>query len=254
MGADQNKVIRRISKELYELKFDDQSGIDNYFFEKMFDVYLSRFCSDIEKWIDTICEKQTEKKRSYGDIDWSVTIFENTVDKRVLYFDNHCSCADETQFIIIQDRKTGFTHLRTVYNKSDYKKGNNYVHRPNLKWYKDRKFSLEFDEKLHRGPLGGSYGDCRDNGFLMTFSKGIFFKIAQKITNRKPQTDEQKAALEPFLKDFMDSVKKHKEYEGISDEDIAPEYEVEQGSLGCYGQLKRAIFDLSGSAFELNEE
>jgi len=237
MGKQQDIKIQEIAQDLFNLKFDDQTGIDNYFFEKMFDQYLGLHCKNIEKWIDTIFEKQTDKKRSYGDIDWSVTILKNDDSKRVLFFDNHVTCASETKFIIIQDVRKDYkktTHFRMVWNNSDYKKGNQYVHRPNLKWYKDRGFDLNFNDKLHMTPLGGSYGDCRDHGFLMTFKKDI-------LSNMLGESSD-----DPAIQKVIDSIKEFNEGRG--------DYDVEDGSLYRYSELKRAIFDLNCSANELNNK
>lgn len=233
----ERKIVKDIAKQLFDLQFKDQNGIDNYRFDQMTNEYFGLYCPLIEKWIDTIFEKQKEKKESYGDYDWTVTIIKNTPEKRVLFFDNHCTCADINQFIIIQDYRKDYkktTHIRLVWGKSDYRKGNNYVHRPNLKWYEDRGYDLEFNDKWHTGPLGGSYADCRDQGFLMTFSKDLF---THTLLTTAPI---------PELQSMYDEVKKYREERG--------EYDVEDGSIYCYPDLKRAIGDLAYTAQMLNEE
>lgn len=207
------KKLQVMAKDLFDMRFSDETGIDNYFLDNFMAHYISILIPKLDYWFETVWKHQTSKRESYGDIDHSITKFESVFigeskpsplnknetwkddDKkmRVMFFEDHSSCADHTKFLVVQertswaennaddaakfDKKTlaGFArfdtfkyHLRIIYDKTDYKKGNQYVNRPNLKWYKDRQFNVGYVEKLHATPLGGCYGDCRDNGYILS--------------------------------------------------------------------------------------
>lgn len=166
---------KKLAEDLFSES--DDNGIDNYEFEKFIDYYMSLFLPKIIDQFDFIWNNQRENVRSYGDIDWSIEKIING-SRRILYVKNNVSCADTTQFLVIKEKNSikEKIHIRTVWdNKStDYKKNNKYIHRPNLKWYKDREFNLEYVESLHNTALGGSYGDCRDSGYVLTASKYYF--------------------------------------------------------------------------------
>ena len=220
------KTEMEMAKEIFGWRYKDESAIDNYRFDNLFDKYISLHCPDIEKWIDTIFEKQQEVHKTYCDIDWGIDIIMNTPTKRVLFIDNYCTCADITQFLVIQDTIKDYkttTHLRLVWNDedTDYKGENRYISRPSFKWYKDRGFDLNFKEEWHMTELGGSYADCRDAGFLMTFSKEI------------------------DLEELSESIRKYRESRG--------DYNVEKGSLYRLGELKAKMWDLYGAWIELTK-
>ena len=234
------KTETEIAKEIFSWRYKDESAIENYRFDSLFDKYLQLHCPDIEKWIDTIFKKQKKTKETYGDIDWGITIVMNTPTKRVLFVDNYVTCADVTKFLVIQDIVEGYkrtTHLRLVWDDdaTDYKQGNNYTHRPNLKWYEDRGFDLKFKQEWHMGPLGGSYADSRDQGFLMTFSKELGL---EGLVDRESE--------DPKIKELTESIRKYRELKG--------EYDLEKGSLYRYGELKSKMWDLSGACVELNRK
>lgn len=234
-----NKTEMKTAKEIFGWRYDGESAIDNYRFDNMFDKYLSLHCPDIEKWIDTIFEKQKENRRYYCDMDWYITITMNTPEKRVLFVENVVTCADITKFLVIQDTIKDYkvtTHLRLVWDDdvTDYKGNNKYVNRPSFKWYEDRGFDLKFKEDLHMTALGGSYGDCRDNGFLMTFSREL------------NPVDIDYSKLTGELKKMAEVLKSYKETDGS--------YRLEKGSLYRYGELKSKMWDLYSACVQLEEE
>lgn len=229
-----------VAKEIFSWRYENESTIENHRFDNMFDRYLQLHLPDIEKWIDTIFEKQKENKKDYCDIDWGITIVMNTDSKRVLFVDNYVTCADITKFLVIQDVRKNYkktTHLRLVWDDdaTDYKGTNQYISRPSFKWYEDRGFDLNFKQEWHMTKLGGSYADCRDAGFLMTFSKEFDFDLP-----------EDKKSDDPKIQDLIDTLRKHKENYG--------DYLLEKGSLYHYGELKSKLWDLSGAFIQLNEE
>lgn len=63
-------------------------------------------------------------------------------------------------------------HVRDVWSEkeSDYVDGNRYVKRPSFKFYQDRGWSLDFQDKLHMTALGSVYGDSRDQGYVISAS------------------------------------------------------------------------------------
>lgn len=121
----------------------------------------------IQSLFHFIWDNQAETKKSYGDVDYSIQKIKYK-DKKVLYLVNNVTCADINKFIFIYDNES--YHIRQIFNKSDYRKGARWVNRPNLKWYKDREFSLDFKQELHQTPLGSTYGDRRDKGYLLSFT------------------------------------------------------------------------------------
>jgi hypothetical protein len=235
------KTEMEMAKEIFGWRYDGESAIDNYRFDNLFDKYISLHCPDIEKWIDTVFEKQKVNRRYYCDMDWYITIVMNTPEKRVLFVENVVTCADITKYLVIQDIRKDYkmtTHLRLVWDDdvTDYQK-KNYTEKPNFKWYEDRGFDLKFKQEWHMGPLGGSYADCRDSGFLMTFSKDFNFNCDIEVDiNTFPEE----------LRKVVESVRGFKDEYG--------EYTIEKGSLYRYSELKAKLWDLYGAWKQLNEE
>lgn len=64
-------------------------------------------------------------------------------------------------------------------NYSDNVPGNMYVDRPDLQWFKYKKFDLDFSEKLHWTKYN-SYGDCRDHSYVLTYEETSFSKKSLK--------------------------------------------------------------------------
>lgn len=183
LNSDEKRVIiDRMTKKLWSFRFDDEAnrGCENYFLEEFMESYTGHFFPKLVKWIEEILEK-SGKDRSYGDIDYSISILKNEEKKKVLYISDHSTCADESKFLIIWDINAleEKIHFRTVWDDdvTDYKKGNKYVHMPNLSWYKKRGLSLDYVEKWHTTALGGSYADCRDAGYILTAERYRFENV-----------------------------------------------------------------------------
>ena len=205
-----------MASNLFKMRFNDESGVDNYYFDVFIQEYVKTFLPNILESFNYVWDNQTEPEMSYGDADFTLTKLVDTPEKKVLYIADHCSCADITRYLVFYI-KTDFEvkfHIRKVWSdkNTDYKKKNQYIHAPNLKWYKDRKFSLEFDEKLHSTPLGGSYGDCRDVGYVLTAKKYCF--------------------------------------QGMS---MDNDWTVEQGAMKNYSNILFVARELSGAVYELEE-
>lgn len=64
-------------------------------------------------------------------------------------------------------------------NYSDNVPGNMYVNRPDLQWFKYKKFNLDFSEKLHWTKYS-SYGDCRDHGYVLSYEEMALDKTSSK--------------------------------------------------------------------------
>lgn len=153
------------------------SPSDHWKFEYFVDDYLQTLAKDIADEFDFVWNNQKEVKESYCDIDWSVTKIE-VEGRRVLYVDDHVTSSIYDKFIFIKEtiRSYDYLHIRRVWNdsESDYVEGGTYtyrVQRPNLQWYIDRNLTLKFDDKLRKTAFGGTYGDCRDTGFVLTLKK-----------------------------------------------------------------------------------
>lgn len=110
--------------------------------------------SDIERLHAQIVDGKHTKRRPFvfNDLDNRVW-YELSEKKKVLVFDS------QGRFkIMIWDKDSVSTrlHFRKAWRRSHYAFGK-YLDRPSLKWYRDRDFKPE-------------YGDCRDNGYLFTYS------------------------------------------------------------------------------------
>lgn len=200
MKKDERIIIKELANKLGKLTFSDQSMTDNYWLDEFFSEYMKNIFHEFKDSFEFVIANQKTKKQSYDDIDYSL-IFHNAEYKEpnsyvkdpfrkgkrmnlggtkhalisIEYVD-HCSCAEQTHFLIQKDSTNFHTkyHLRILYDHSDYRKGNQYVHSPNLKWYKDRGFYIGYIDKLHMTPLGGCYGDLRDDGFIATFMENDY--------------------------------------------------------------------------------
>lgn len=209
-NAKENK-IRDIAATIFNMRFKDESAIDNHALDTFFEQYASLQMPKFHEWFEKLWALQKEEEQSYGDIDHSCKkVFDGTVTEpdrkfdmsfmggkkdgvlkgkkkevKVLLIDDHSSCADITKFLVFQEREENRTfgkndeiikgwdytyHVRIVWDDdvTDYKKGVQHVSCPNLKWYEDRGWTLDYIEKYHMGPLGGSYADCRDDGYVLT--------------------------------------------------------------------------------------
>lgn len=180
---DKYAKLRDMATDLFDMRFKDD-GIDNYFLDHFMSQYISIIMPKFDVWFDSIWDKQIDDESSYGDIDHSITKIHHIDDRKVLFIEDHCSCADHTEFIVIQEKSKDIYsrskyHIRIVWDdeSTDYKENAKYVTKPSLKWYKDRGYNLDYDEKLHNTPLGGSYGDCRDNGYIVSAE---FFTLLDK--------------------------------------------------------------------------
>jgi hypothetical protein len=212
MADKQRKVIKECAGKIADIVFDSESLTENYWLFEFFNEYLKLCFPEFEQAFNTVWEKQTDNKTSYGDFDYTLTkVFEGQYKEperlvkspfeegemwdiggqihelKTLLYKDHSSCANHTSFLIQQDKEvtTIKYHIRIIYDKSDYTKNNQYVNKPNLKWYKDRGYIIDYVENLHMTPLGGCYGDCRDNGFITTFKKNMYGLEVEKGTMSK---------------------------------------------------------------------
>lgn len=170
---DNKTKINDFASELFKMKNIDSKGIDNYYFDDFFNAYIKQFFPQFIEWFNYIWDHS--KDELYGDNDFSFEKVLETKNKKVLLFKHHATIAEISKFLIIyetNDFESKFD-IRKVwdYKKSDYKKNSKIVERPNLKWYKDRKYNLKYDESLKNTPLSFSYGDCRDSGFVLSAHK-----------------------------------------------------------------------------------
>lgn len=233
-GVENSNIKRdrlaKIAKEIFAMRFSDETALDNYFLEEFMAEYIKILMPKLDYWFNTVWEHQKKNSASYGDIDVTITKYESTYigeldpvmdqimsnmnkdkgiiekpgppskkdDKqmRVLFINDHVGCGEHTKFLIVQESISWALnnpgpakemsaknlkefeefdeykyHLRIVYDPGDYKKGSKYVSKPNLKWYKDRQFNIDYVENLHLTPLGGCYGDCRDDGYILSAEK-----------------------------------------------------------------------------------
>lgn len=100
--------------------------------------------------------------------------------RRVLHLEDRSTTSDVNQFILIREQYVndrpeeagashGILHVRAIYKNGDYHRGNTLVERPSLRWFKDRKWNLDYQEKLKNTALGFCFGDGRDPGYVVTF-------------------------------------------------------------------------------------
>ncbi len=182
---EEKESIVAMAQKLYSMRYGGTNGFESHRIGTLLDEYTKLLIPDLLKAFDAIWEGQKQKRESYGDIDWSIEKFEGKCIGRegeddpqtvirALVMDNHCSCANNTRFLVIHQTDGWFPkiHVRTVFKKGDDKGGWD-GHKP-LSWYKKRGFSLDYVEKLHTTDLGGSYGDCRDNGYIATFDRFLW--------------------------------------------------------------------------------
>lgn len=181
--------IELMARALWGMRFNDEYGIDNYFMDQFMGAYVGQAFGNIFKWFNDIFTHQKSKRRSYGDIDYSFTKAVDTDTKKVLLFEHHCSCAEITKAVLIWSYD-GFQeefHIRKAWTNTDYKtinQKNKYVQRPGLKWYKDRGYELKHKENLHWGPLGGSYGDLRDKGYVLSAKRYSYSLDKSKLADK----------------------------------------------------------------------
>jgi hypothetical protein len=107
-------------------------------------------------------------------MDYWCTVIVAEKNKKVVLFSNSASCAQYTKYLFIWERDPILGnekfHIRYVTDDNEYKTPNqeNHYVPHNLRWFKDRNWNLEYDEKLHFTALGGSYGDLRDEQYVLT--------------------------------------------------------------------------------------
>lgn len=217
-------TLKRLAKKIDKWRFHDQSGIDNYYFERLFDDYVSVQGEKIVGWVKKIFELQKEETRSYGDADWSVDIIKNTPKHKVMRVRDHVTCGDLTDFLVtLTENKL---HIRKLWKNSDYRKGNQYVSCPNFKFYKDRNFNMEFNERLHHTPLGGVYGDARDDGYIVTYRLELDYALAMKLTKGDKRIEDVASRIPHTIK-------------------------VEDGNMRNFCDLKQTAFTLNHTANDL---
>lgn len=237
LTSDQKRsAIKLMAKDLMDFRFNDQntphSNMENYFFDNLVDEYLSIHMPKIVNHLKSILEHNGEE-RSYGDYDLTIKVINQSPSKVVLYLEDHCSCASETRFLVfikLSGNNIGTIHFRTVWgeDKTDYVKGNKYVHRPNFKWYEDRQFNLEYKESLHMTPLGGSYEDCRDQGFIFSADK--------------PISTDNPEELKKIFGDNSDILER------------LTKWNIERGTIYQWGKFQFVARLLANAFYEIHEE
>lgn len=108
-----------------------------------------------------------------GDADVYLSLLVDTKKKTVFHIRNVCSCAEVVQWIVIWDKRHDCEesiHVRQIHDKSDYPKSQ-YPEKLGLKFYKDRKYEMEYVQKHHMTNLGGVYGDTRDRGYIASIKR-----------------------------------------------------------------------------------
>lgn len=197
---------------------------DHWKFEYFVEDYLQTMADEIVAEFDFVWESQQENEEVYGDADWSVTKIDDG-KLRVLHLNDHSTCNPINQFLVIKEVGEIYEklHIRNVWNDdvTDYVDGNTYISKPNLQWYKDREFKLDYDDKLHMTALGNSYGDCRDAGFLMTLERMNFGDL--------------------------NFPSKAKDIDGINT------WKVEKGTIYRWGEYKVAIRNLFGCRHDIED-
>ncbi len=154
---------------------ESENAGENKFIEFLLDKHIQSVYPKFKDNTDFLESYLREHgEQSFGDADaWSKLILD-TEDKTVIEFSDVVTCSEENHWLIINDKKRRRIHVRIIwdYPYSDNRKGNEYVNRPNLKWWKERDFNVEYIEELHMTRLGGVYGDARDKGYVLTYSYG----------------------------------------------------------------------------------
>lgn len=207
---------------------------EHWKFEYFVQDYIQTMAQEIVDEFNYVWNKQTEVSQDYGDIDWHGKKLLDTEKKKVLLLDNHSSCAKITKFLFFyeNDGSREVLHIRKVWDSksSDYRKGNDYVNKPSLKWYKDRQFSLEYQEELHWGPLGGSYADCRDSGYILTLDRYIPFGYDDLPEEKTKQISKVQERL--------------------------AQWHVEKGTIYSWPEFQNSLRNLFGCRYDLerNEE
>jgi len=145
---------------------------DSPFLKGIVDGYVeSVVCPMISKALEKIWTYQKDKKNSYGDMDYYFTKYRLTDKVRVSVLYDVVTCSDDNRFIVIEDLEEKKVHIRVIVSdkKSDYPK-KEYPHRLGLRFYRDRNFIMEFVKEWHMTNKGDVYGDCRDTGYVLTYS------------------------------------------------------------------------------------
>lgn len=161
-------------EQLHRFNYKENQGLPRcYPIEKMYDGHITHLLPEIRRNINAIWKLQKEAEQSYGDIDWSVKkVYENG-KTRVLHFVDHVTCSDDNQFMVLEEisLSTKKTHIRCVSHEKTMSSTKIYQEKLPLRFYKDRGWTCEYIEKYHMKKLGGSYGDVRDTGYVLSFER-----------------------------------------------------------------------------------
>lgn len=105
-------------------------------------------CPDLMSMLNMIWEKQTDTEDTYCDADIRFTKLVDTKDQRVTLIGDSSVCSDVNQFIIME-KKNGYgfeqrVHIRVVYKNKKRNKDIYQTRTPNLKFYKDLNYYIEY--------------------------------------------------------------------------------------------------------------
>jgi len=166
----------------------DTYDINNPLIDGMMDEYVKHHvCPMLTKWIQKIWKNQKKKSDWYGDIDHSFKKYRDTDAYRVSVIDDYATTSDENKYVIIEDKSRFRIHIRNIVekNKSDYPR-KRHPEKLGLRFYRDRDFNMNYDEKHHMTNLGGVYGDERDQGYVISYdTKYDFLNIKGTLMFRK---------------------------------------------------------------------
>lgn len=153
------KVAEEVGKRLHQLHYGDENkSLSNLVIDSIIDGQVIDYCEDIKKQIRFIAKEQKQNNyedTSFGDYDNSFKLILESEKKNVYTLECHCG---DGYWLIVDDKGRNKIHIREIDEKI-------------LKLYKDRKYQLDYVEKLHySSKLGGVYGDIRDSGYILSFS------------------------------------------------------------------------------------
>lgn len=139
--------------------------------------YMLDWCAKARKFMSG---KKPKDGEWVGDMDTWLYVIMDSESKTVFRLYDSPTCADINNWIIVYDHceTEESVYIAQIWMdsvgrfKSDYPK-TQYTTRPNLKFWKDREYNTDFEDKYHFTKLGGIYGDSRDPGYLISFSRYI---------------------------------------------------------------------------------
>lgn len=152
---------------------DNYDPSRNVMLEAMMGIHVKEDSYKLVDWcklVYTVMKGHKPKDHIYaGDLDVYLHILVDTKKKVVYHVRNTCSCAPIVDWIVVWDRDEHCDeiHVREIHAKSDYPKSN-YPEKLGLKFYRDRKFVIDYVKKHHMTNLGGVYGDIRDKGYIVS--------------------------------------------------------------------------------------